>query len=102
MYLAVHLFYERELVTVACRTALACSGDVDSIRDYGRRFPHAVWFRKAFLSQVACRTKPGWRPPVSGGSGGARTREHGKKWADAGSTHTVAFAAKSSSRNRLV
>ncbi len=55
MYLAVRLFYERELVAVACRKALACSGDVDSVRDYARRFPHTVWFRRALLSGLLPR-----------------------------------------------
>ncbi|MDP3596754.1 MAG: Na-translocating system protein MpsB, partial [Nitrospirota bacterium] len=45
-YLAVRLFYERELVDVSCRNSLNCSGNIEAIQDYARRFPHAVWFRR--------------------------------------------------------
>ncbi len=85
MYLAVRLFYERELVRVACRTALACSGDVDSIRDYARQFPHAVWFRRALLSGrlphearlEAARLRRRWR------RADPRTwEEMGRRWID--------------------
>ncbi len=49
-YLAVRLFYERELVAVACRNILNCAGDVETVQRYGRRFPHAIWFRRTLLS----------------------------------------------------
>jgi uncharacterized protein YbcC (UPF0753/DUF2309 family) len=83
MYLAVRLFYERELVAVAFRTALACSGDVESVRAYARRFPHAVWFRMALLSgclprearREAARLRRRWR------SADPRTWEDmGRRW----------------------
>jgi uncharacterized protein YbcC (UPF0753/DUF2309 family) len=48
-YLAVRLFYERELVAVSCRNILSCSGDVEAIQDHARQFPHAVWFRRRLL-----------------------------------------------------
>ncbi len=68
-YLAVRLFYERELVAVSCRTILNCSGDVQAIQDYARRFPHAVWFRRTLLrgqlpkkaSMDAARLQRWWR-----------------------------------------
>jgi uncharacterized protein len=46
-YLAVRLFYERELVAVSCRAIL--NWDVEAIQYYARRFPHAVWFRRTLL-----------------------------------------------------
>ena len=49
-YLAVRLFYERELVAMACRNALSCAGTVETIQDYTRQFPHALWLRRALVS----------------------------------------------------
>lgn len=49
-YLAIRLFYERELVAVSCKKILNCSGDVEAIQDYARRFPHAIWFRRTLLN----------------------------------------------------
>jgi len=46
-YLAVRLFYERELVAIACRRHLDCAGDVDALRAYARDFPHALWLLRA-------------------------------------------------------
>ena len=48
-YLAVRLFYERELVAVSCRNILNDSGDVETVQKYARRFPHAIWFRRTLL-----------------------------------------------------
>ncbi|MDP1768022.1 MAG: DUF2309 domain-containing protein [Nitrospirota bacterium] len=68
-YLAVRLFYERELVDVSCRNSLNCSGNIEAIQDYARRFPHAVWFRRTLLkgqlpkkaSADAARLQGWWR-----------------------------------------
>jgi uncharacterized protein YbcC (UPF0753/DUF2309 family) len=45
-YLAVRLFYERELVARACCSELGCPGDFQAIHAYARQFPHAFWFRR--------------------------------------------------------
>lgn len=45
-YLAVRLFYERELAALACRSALGFPGDFQAIHTFLRRFPHAFWFRR--------------------------------------------------------
>jgi len=50
-YLAVRLFYERELVADVCRTKLHCAGNLNAIEDYARRFPYAVWVRRALVSR---------------------------------------------------
>ncbi|ALA59682.1 DUF2309 domain-containing protein [Nitrospira moscoviensis] len=49
-YLAVRLFYERELVAVACRRALDCAGDTAALQAYARRFPHALWLRRTLVA----------------------------------------------------
>ena len=49
-YLAVRLFYERELVATACRVRLGCEGTASAVREYGRRYPYTLWFRRASLS----------------------------------------------------
>jgi uncharacterized protein YbcC (UPF0753/DUF2309 family) len=48
-YLAVRLFYERELVEVACRGALSMSGDYESIRTFSQQAPYAHWLRRHML-----------------------------------------------------
>ena len=45
-YLAVRLFYERELVALACRDQLGIDGQYDAIRDDVDRAPHAYWLRR--------------------------------------------------------
>jgi uncharacterized protein len=45
-YLAVRLFYERELVSVCFRKRLGSVGNVGAVREYGRRFPYACWIRR--------------------------------------------------------
>ena len=45
-YLAIRLFYERELVALACRSALGCPGNFQAIHAYSPQFPHACWFRR--------------------------------------------------------
>jgi uncharacterized protein YbcC (UPF0753/DUF2309 family) len=52
-YLAVRLFYERELVVLACRSALGCPGDFQAIQAYSRQFPHALWFRRVLHAGLA-------------------------------------------------
>lgn len=49
-YLAVRLFYERELVAVVCRKAFGCRGDAGALQDYIRQYPYAVWFRQALIA----------------------------------------------------
>lgn len=49
-YLAVRLFYERELVGHACRENLGMPGDGDAIRGYMDRSPHAYWFRREWVA----------------------------------------------------
>lgn len=49
-YLAVRLFYERELVATACRRSLGCEGSTAAVREYGRRFPYTLWFTRASVS----------------------------------------------------
>lgn len=44
-YLAVRLFYERELVEASCRRILGEPGNFDTVRLHTQQFPHAVWFR---------------------------------------------------------
>ena len=44
-YLAVRLFYERELVERSCRHELGIAGDYDEIRAYIDRHPYACWLR---------------------------------------------------------
>ncbi len=49
-YLAIRLFYERELVGTACRTSLGCEGTASAVREHERRFPYTLWFRRASVS----------------------------------------------------
>jgi len=49
-YLAVRLFYERELVATACRKVLAIDGHVEAIQAYSRLYPHALWYRRALVA----------------------------------------------------
>lgn len=49
-YLAVRLFYERELVAAACRKSLRCEGTAHAVREYGRRYPYSLWFKRASVS----------------------------------------------------
>lgn len=72
-YLAVRLFYERELVSVSCRKFLDESGDVVTVQQYGRLFPHAVWFRRALVrgelpkkaASEAASLQRWWRSPAA-------------------------------------
>lgn len=49
-YLAVRMFYERELVATACRASLGCDGTASAVREYERRYPYTLWFRRASVS----------------------------------------------------
>ncbi|MDP3599115.1 MAG: DUF2309 domain-containing protein [Nitrospirota bacterium] len=49
-YLAVRLFYERELIDRSCRDELGIPGDVDAIRRYMDSYPHAYWFRREWVA----------------------------------------------------
>lgn len=53
-YLAVRVFYERELVEHTCRSVLGCEGSFEAVQAYARQYPHAVWFRRALAG--------GWLP----------------------------------------
>jgi len=52
-YLAVRLFYERELVALACRSELGGPGDFQAINAFSRQFPHALWFRRVLQAGLA-------------------------------------------------
>ena len=49
-YLAVRLFYERELVDRSCRDELGIPGDCDAIRQYIDSYPHAYWLRREYVA----------------------------------------------------
>jgi uncharacterized protein YbcC (UPF0753/DUF2309 family) len=49
-YLAVRLFYERELVKSACRTNLALAGTDDALQRYMHEFPAAYRLRRAWVA----------------------------------------------------
>jgi len=49
-YLAVRLFYERQLVEAACRTHLGIEGQEDAIRRYVNRYPYAYQLRRAWIA----------------------------------------------------
>ncbi len=49
-YLAVRLFYERELVAARCRELLDREGTVEVAADLARRAPHAMWLRRALTA----------------------------------------------------
>ncbi len=48
-YLAVRLFYERELVAACCRASLGIDGHYDAIRGYMETAPFAWWLRREFV-----------------------------------------------------
>lgn len=84
-YLAVRLFYERELVSVACRQHLQCAGTFDAVLNYARHNPHAVWFRRALISgslpgqaaSEAARLHRWWRRADA-----AEWEKLGRRWYD--------------------
>lgn len=49
-YLAVRLFYEREMVDRSCREELGIPGDINAIRGYMDSYPHAYWFRREWVA----------------------------------------------------
>lgn len=49
-YLAVRLFYERELVDRSCREELGVPGDLDAIRGHMDTSLHAYWFRREWVA----------------------------------------------------
>lgn len=49
-YLAVRLFYERELVDQACRSQLGLAGNTGDIAAYIDHHPHAYWFRREWIA----------------------------------------------------
>jgi uncharacterized protein YbcC (UPF0753/DUF2309 family) len=84
-YLAVRLFYERELVVTACRKVLRRDGHADALSDYARTYPHAYWFRRSLLQQTlpppavreASRLRGWWRPADD-----RQWEEAGARWYD--------------------
>jgi uncharacterized protein len=51
-YMAIRLFYERELVTLACQEKLGISGTYDSINEYLNNHPTGYGLFKEFRSRV--------------------------------------------------
>ncbi|HXF92409.1 MAG TPA: DUF2309 domain-containing protein [Nitrospiraceae bacterium] len=49
-YLAVRLFYERELVEWICRDRLGLPGDYEEIRRFIDQHPHACWLRREWVA----------------------------------------------------
>ena len=49
-YLAVRLFYERELVDRSCLVELGIPGDGDAIRGYMETYLHAFWLRREWVA----------------------------------------------------
>jgi uncharacterized protein YbcC (UPF0753/DUF2309 family) len=49
-YLAVRLFYERELVERSCRERLGMAGHYDEIREYMDGHPHGYWVRREWVA----------------------------------------------------
>ncbi|GAB1721889.1 MAG: DUF2309 family protein [Nitrospira sp. CR1.1] len=49
-YLAVRLFYERELVALRCRELLEIAGHYEAIRSYIDQAPHAHWLRRQLVA----------------------------------------------------
>jgi len=49
-YLAVRLFYERELVQLPCRDLLGIAGQYEAVRGYIDQFPHAHWLRRQVVA----------------------------------------------------
>ena len=50
-YLAVRLFYERELVDIACRDVLGVEGHKEAIRRFVEAHPHAYILRRAWVNR---------------------------------------------------
>jgi uncharacterized protein YbcC (UPF0753/DUF2309 family) len=67
-YLAVRLFYERELVEIACRRWLKVQGDYESIRAFIQQAPYAHWLRRRF--------REGRLPPAVAAEVGGWMRQH--------------------------
>ncbi|HTK86555.1 MAG TPA: DUF2309 domain-containing protein [Nitrospiraceae bacterium] len=49
-YLAVRLFYERELVEATCRDYFGIAGNYDDIRAYMDNYPHGYWVRREWVA----------------------------------------------------
>ncbi|MEP7152456.1 MAG: DUF2309 domain-containing protein, partial [Nitrospira sp.] len=49
-YLAVRLFYERELVEHSCRTRLGIGGTYDEIRKFMDEYPYTYWLRREWVA----------------------------------------------------
>lgn len=49
-YLAVRLFYERELVALHCEEKLGINGSFDAIRNYMDSAPYGYWLRRELVS----------------------------------------------------
>ncbi|SPP64339.1 DUF2309 domain-containing protein [Nitrospira lenta] len=54
-YLAVRLFYERELIDLACRSELGYPGNFQALHAYTHRFPYAFWFRRVLNAGQASK-----------------------------------------------
>ncbi|HET6846317.1 MAG TPA: DUF2309 domain-containing protein, partial [Anaerolineales bacterium] len=49
-YLAVRLFYERELVEQSCQNRLGIGGTYENIRKFMDEYPHAYWLRREWVA----------------------------------------------------
>src|SRR6185437_6676365 len=55
-YLAVRLFYERELVALHCEEKLGIAGCFDAIRNYIDSTPYGFWLRRELVSGKLARS----------------------------------------------
>ncbi|MEX5215819.1 MAG: DUF2309 domain-containing protein [Nitrospiraceae bacterium] len=73
-YLAVRLFYERELVALACRDRLVLDGQLEAIRGDVDRAPYAYWLRRELtggklprpVAEAAQTLVRGWKQKSAG------------------------------------
>lgn len=72
-YLAIRLFYERELVESACRAHLALAGTDDELRRYARDFPAAYRLRRDWVSGLI---PPSIRRQATGLARSSRRYDH--------------------------
>ena len=82
-YLAVRLFYERELVELACRKRLEFGGTYEAIRGYIEQAPYAHWLRRRALEgRLPATAASEFRQWIKrgGAAGLADWNELGRRW----------------------